>query len=469
MKTFLTEDFLLTTDFAKTLYHQYAKNLPIIDYHCHLSPQDIANNRQFENITKIWLEGDHYKWRAMRTLGINEKYITGNGSDAEKFEQWAYAVPYTVRNPLYHWTHLELKRYFDIDELLSPETGNNIYKTCSDKLNTPEYYTRRLLTKMNVETVCTTDDPADTLEHHQKIKKDNFSVKILPTFRPDKAYAVENPVTYLEYLKKLELTANTEIIDFNTLLEALSKRIDFFHETGCRLADHGLEQLYYPNPYSTADLAINHIFHKLLNKDSLNMEEIHYFKYRTLVELGRLYHKKGWTQQFHLGALRNTNQRMLGKLGPDTGFDSIGDFSQSVALSKFLNELDSTDQLAKTILYNLNPADNEVMGTMIGNFNDGTTKGKVQYGSAWWFLDQKDGMEKQINALSNLGLLSCFIGMLTDSRSFLSYPRHEYFRRILCNLIGKDVANGELPADEKWLGKLVSDICYNNAKAYFKF
>lgn len=469
MKTFLTEDFLLTTDFAKTLYHQYAKNLPIIDYHCHLSPQDIANNRQFENITKIWLEGDHYKWRAMRTLGINEKYITGNGSDAEKFEQWAYAVPYTMRNPLYHWTHLELKRYFDIDELLSPETGNNIYKTCSDKLNTPEYYTRRLLTKMNVETVCTTDDPADTLEHHQKIKKDNFSVKILPTFRPDKAYAVENPVTYLEYLKKLELTANTEIIDFNTLLEALSKRIDFFHDTGCRLADHGLEQLYYPNPYSTADLAINHIFHKLLNKDSLNLEEIQYFKYRTLVELGRLYHKKGWTQQFHLGALRNTNQRMLGKLGPDTGFDSIGDFSQSVALSKFLNELDSTDQLAKTILYNLNPADNEVMGTMIGNFNDGTTKGKVQYGSAWWFLDQKDGMEKQINALSNLGLLSCFIGMLTDSRSFLSYPRHEYFRRILCNLIGKDVANGELPADEKWLGKLVSDICYNNAKAYFKF
>lgn len=469
MKTFLTEDFLLTTDFAKTLYHQYAKNLPIIDYHCHLSPQDIANNRQFENITKIWLEGDHYKWRAMRTLGINEKYITGNGSDAEKFEQWAYAVPYTMRNPLYHWTHLELKRYFDIDELLSPETGNNIYKTCSDKLNTPEYYTRSLLTKMNVETVCTTDDPADTLEHHQKITKDNFSVKILPTFRPDKAYAVENPVTYLEYLKKLEVTANMEIIDFNTLLEALAKRIDFFHETGCRLADHGLEQLYYPNPYSTADLAINHIFHKLLNKDSLNLEEIQYFKYRTLVELGRLYHKKGWTQQFHLGALRNTNQRMLGKLGPDTGFDSIGDFSQSVALSKFLNELDSTDQLAKTILYNLNPADNEVMGTMIGNFNDGTTKGKVQYGSAWWFLDQKDGMEKQINALSNLGLLSCFIGMLTDSRSFLSYPRHEYFRRILCNLIGKDVANGELPADEKWLGKLVSDICYNNAKAYFKF
>lgn len=469
MKTFLTEDFLLTTDFAKTLYHQYAKHLPIIDYHCHLSPQDIANNRQFENVTKIWLEGDHYKWRAMRTLGINEKYITGNGSDAEKFEQWAYAVPYTMRNPLYHWTHLELKRYFDIDELLSPESGSNIYKTCSDKLQTPEYRTRSLLTKMNVETVCTTDDPADTLEHHQKIKKDNFSVKILPTFRPDKAYAVENPVAYLDYIKKLEVAANTEIIDFNTLLEALSKRIDFFHEAGCRLADHGLEQLYYPDSFSTSDLAINHIFHKLLNKDSLNLEEIHYFKYRTLVELGRLYHKKGWTQQFHLGALRNTNQRMLGKLGPDTGFDSIGDFSQSVALSKFLNELDSTDQLTKTILYNLNPADNEVMGTMIGNFNDGSTKGKIQFGSAWWFLDQKDGMEKQINALSNLGLLSCFIGMLTDSRSFLSYPRHEYFRRILCNLIGKDVANGELPADEKWLGKLVSDICYNNAKTYFKF
>lgn len=469
MKTFITEDFLLSTDFAKVLYHQYAKNLPIIDYHCHLSPQDIATNRQFENITKIWLEGDHYKWRAMRTLGINEKFITGNGSDAEKFDQWAYAVPYTMRNPLYHWTHLELKRYFDIDELLTPETGASIYKTCSDKLNTPEYQTRALLTTMNVETVCTTDDPIDSLEHHQKIKADNFSTTILPTFRPDKAFAVENPVGYVAYLKKLEIASNIEIIDFNTLMEALEKRINFFHDNGCRLADHGLEQLYYPNPYSNSDLAINSLFHKLLNNDSLNLEEIQYFKYRVLVELGRLYHKKGWTQQYHLGALRNNNERMLTKLGPDTGFDSIGDFSQAVAISKFLNELDSTDQLAKTIIYNLNPADNEVIGTMIGNFNDGSMKGKIQFGSAWWFLDQKDGMEKQINALSNLGLLSCFIGMLTDSRSFLSYPRHEYFRRILCNLIGKDVANGELPADEKWLGKLVSDICYNNAKAYFNF
>lgn len=469
MKTFLTDDFLLSTDFAKTLYHQYAKDLPIIDYHCHLSPHDIATNRQFENLTKIWLEGDHYKWRAMRTLGINEKYITGGASDAEKFEQWAYTVPYTMRNPLYHWTHLELKRYFNIDDLLTPTTSAPVYNTASEMLQTPQFHTRALLTRMNVETVCTTDDPADSLNYHHQLKTDGFKTRILPTFRPDKAYAVENPVAYIEYLKKLELASNTEIIDFNTLMEALEKRIDYFHVAGCRLADHGLEQLYYPDPFSTSDLAINHLFHKLLNKDSLNLEEIHYFKYRTLIELGRLYHKRGWTQQFHLGALRNTNERMLAKLGPDTGFDSIGDFSQSVSLSKFLNELDRTDQLAKTILYNLNPSDNEVMGTMIGNFNDGSTKGKVQFGSAWWFLDQKDGMEKQINALSNLGLLSCFIGMLTDSRSFLSYPRHEYFRRILCNLIGKDVANGELPADEKWLGKLVSDICYHNARAYFNF
>jgi len=469
MKTFLTEDFLLTTEFAKTLYHQYAKSLPIIDYHCHLSPQDIANNHKFENISQVWLAGDHYKWRAMRTLGINEKFITGNGSDAEKFEQWAYAVPYTMRNPLYHWTHLELKRYFEIDELLNPDSASSVYKSCTEKLNTPDFFTRSLLTKMKVETVCTTDDPIDNLEHHQKIKADKFSTTILPTFRPDKAYAVENSVTYVAYIQKLEATSNTEINDFNSLMVALEKRIEFFHAAGCRLSDHGLEQLYYPDANTSSDLSINAIFKKLLNKDSLNLDEIRYFKYKTLVELGKCYHKKGWTQQYHLGALRNNNERMLSKLGPDTGFDSIGDFSQSVALSKFLNELDSTDQLAKTILYNLNPSDNEVMGTMIGNFNDGSTKGKIQFGSAWWFLDQKDGMEKQINALSNLGLLSCFIGMLTDSRSFISYPRHEYFRRILCNLIGKDVANGELPADEKWLGKLVSDICYHNAKTYFNF
>ncbi len=467
MTQFLTENFLLQSDFASKLYHDYAKDLPIIDYHCHLSPQEIAQNRQFENITKVWLEGDHYKWRAMRTLGINEKFITGNGADDEKFDQWAYTVPYTMRNPLYHWTHLELQRYFGVNELLNPDSAKKIYKSTSEQLTTPEFATRNLLSKMKVEVVCTTDDPADSLEYHQQIQKDNFRTIILPTFRPDKSFAVENVSTYNSYLKKLSAASGIEITTFKALIRALEKRADFFHSVGGRLSDHGLENLYYPenkNAFSPEKL-----FEKILKGENLSKEEIHFFKYSVLVELGRIYHKHGWTQQYHIGALRNTNERMLSKLGPDTGFDSIGDFSQGVALSKFLNELDSTDQLAKTILYNLNPADNEVMATMVGNFNDGSTKGKVQFGSAWWFLDQKDGMEKQINTLSNLGLLSCFIGMLTDSRSLLSYPRHEYFRRILCNLIGKDVVNGELPADEKWLGKLVADICYHNARTYFNF
>ena len=467
MNSFLNEDFLLQTEFAKTLYHQYAKSLPVIDYHCHLSPEDIATNRQFQNISSIWLAGDHYKWRAMRTLGVNEKYITGNGSDEEKFDQWAYTVPYTMRNPLYHWTHLELKRYFGIEKLVSPDSAKEIYKTSSELLQTPDYATRSLLKKMKVEVVCTTDDPADTLAHHQAIRKSNLETMILPTFRPDKAYGVENPAAYKSYLGKLSNAAGIEINSFETLMQALQNRVDFFHSLGCKLSDHGLEQLYYPAHKQA--YSIQSLFNKLWKGELLDKSETQFFKYNVLIELGRMYHTKGWTQQFHLGALRNTNERMLTKLGPDTGFDSIGDFSQSIALSKFLNELDGTDQLAKTILYNLNPSDNEVMGTMIGNFNDGSVKGKVQFGSAWWFLDQKDGMEKQINALSNLGLLSCFIGMLTDSRSFLSFPRHEYFRRILCNLIGKDVANGELPWDEKWLGKLVSDICYHNAKNYFNF
>lgn len=465
--TFLTEDFLLTNNFAKILYHEYAKHLPLIDYHCHLSPQDIAANRQFENLTKIWLEGDHYKWRAMRTLGIEEKYITGNAPDEDKFKKWAHTVPYTLRNPLYHWTHLELKRYFDLNQLLTPETAQSIYSTCSHKLKDPSFHTRSLITKLKVEVICTTDDPIDLLEDHQKVKIENFSVKILPTFRPDKAFAVENLKLYHSYLEKLSVVSAVEVTSFDHLINALGNRMDFFHSHGCRLSDHGLEQLYYPVP--GISLNIDKLFSKILAQEPLQQDEIHYFKYCVLLELGRLYHKKGWTQQFHLGALRNTNERMMKTLGPDTGFDSIGDFSQSRNLAKFLNELDSTNQLTKTILYNINPSDNEVMATMIGNFNDGSVKGKIQFGSAWWYLDQKDGMEKQINTLSNLGMLSCFIGMLTDSRSFLSYPRHEYFRRILCNLIGKDVENGELPADEKWLGKIVSDISYYNAKSYFNF
>jgi glucuronate isomerase len=467
MTHFLTEDFLLTNDFAKTLYHQYAKDLPIIDYHCHLSPQDIAGDRRFENLTKVWLEGDHYKWRAMRTLGVDEKYITGNGSDEDKFKQWATTVPYTMRNPLYHWTHLELKRYFGIDQVLTPDSADSIYRQCSEQLGQTTNTTRGLLTRMKVEVVCTTDDPADTLEYHQQIKRSGFATTILPTFRPDKAYAVENPVTYNAYLEKLSAASGVTISSFTSLIAALENRIEFFHSLGCKLSDHGLEQLYFPEDKKA--FSAETIFARLLKKEVLTKPEIQYIKYATLVELGRRYHQKGWTQQFHLGALRNTNERMLRILGPDTGFDSIGDYTQAVALARFLNELDSTNQLAKTILYNLNPGDNEVMGTMIGNFNDGSIKGKIQFGSAWWFLDQKDGMEKQINALSNMGLLSCFIGMLTDSRSFLSFPRHEYFRRILCNLIGRDVTNGELPADEKWLGKIVSDICYHNAKNYFNF
>jgi glucuronate isomerase len=463
---FITDDFLLTTRFARTLYHDYAARQPIIDYHCHLSPQDIADNRQFEDITSIWLTGDHYKWRAMRTLGIDEKYITGNASNREKFDKWAYTVPYTMRNPLYHWTHLELLRYFSIDKLLDNHTSSEIYNITSEKLKQPEYRTRELLVGMNVKVICTTDDPIDSLVYHQHIQNENFQIKVIPAFRPDKAYAVENLPSYNVYLDKLSQAAGVNITSHAALLEALENRIHYFHVSGCRLSDHGLEHMYYASPESHS---IEKIFDKIIASNPLSESEIHYYKYITLLELCRMYHKRGWTQQFHLGALRNNNSRMLKTLGPDTGFDSVGDFSQATNLSRFLNELDTTNQLCKTILYNLNPGDNEVMATMIGNFNDGSVKGKMQFGSGWWFLDQKDGMEKQINSLSNMGLLSCFVGMLTDSRSFLSYPRHEYFRRVLCNLIGKDVENGELPADEKWLGKLVSDICYNNANEYFQF
>ncbi|HSJ69768.1 MAG TPA: glucuronate isomerase [Anditalea sp.] len=462
---FLSEDFLLRSDFAKLLYHDYASHQPIIDYHCHLSPKDIATNRQFKNISEVWLAGDHYKWRAMRTLGIDEKYITGDAADSDKFAKWAETVPYTLRNPLYHWTHLELQRYFGITDLLAPNTSEAIYKEASSQLNDPSFATQGLLNKMNVEVVCSTDDPIDSLEYHIQAKKDGVKTKLLPTFRPDKSYAVEDSKTYLAYVQQLAEVSKVEVNNYTDFLQAMQKRVDYFHENGGRLSDHGLEQLYF---FQVGDHDINYLFEKLKKNEQLSPTEVNYYKFNTLYELSKMYHAKGWTQQFHLGALRNTNVRMLSKLGPDTGFDSIGDFSQARALGGFLNLLDSSDQLAKTILYNLNPADNEVMATMVGNFNDGSIKGKVQFGSAWWFLDQKDGMEKQINSLSNMGLLSCFIGMLTDSRSFLSFPRHEYFRRTLCNLIGQDVENGELPADEAWLGKIVSDISYNNAKEYFK-
>ncbi len=465
-KPFMDENFLLKGKFAQLLYHTYAKDLPIIDYHCHLSPKDIAENRQFENITQVWLAGDHYKWRGMRTLGINEKYITGDASDKEKFLKWAEAVPSTMRNPLYHWTHLELQRYFDIHELLTADNGEAVYEQTAQLLQQPEYRTRGLLKKMNVEIVCTTDDPVDSLEHHIRAREEGIQPQLFPAFRPDKAYAVEDAVAFMEYLEKLTEVSGIKIQHYSDLIQALQNRIDYFHEHGGRLSDHGLEQLYY---FEENDFDIEQLFVRLTQRKELSQPEIAYFKFLTLSHLCSMYHAKGWTQQFHVGALRNTNERMLRILGPDTGFDSIGDFTQAKALAKFLNNLDSTDQLTKTIIYNLNPSDNEIMATMIGNFNDGSIKGKVQFGSAWWFLDQKDGMEKQINALSNMGILSCFVGMLTDSRSFLSFPRHEYFRRILCNLIGEDVEHGELPADEQWLGKMVSDICYYNAKEYFNF
>lgn len=465
-KGFMDEDFLLEGEFSKILYHQYAKEQPIIDYHNHLPPSDIAEDRIFENISQLWLEGDHYKWRAMRTLGIDEHFITGKASDEEKFIKWAETVPYTLRNPLFHWTHLELKRYFGIEELLTKDNASKIYHATSEQVNSSEFSSRNLLKKMNVEVVCTTDDPIDPLNFHQGYKKADSDTQMFPAFRPDKAFAVENTKTYLNYLNKLSTVSKVSIKNYDDLLQALQIRVDYFHENGGRLSDHGLERLYFfkKNTYD-----INNLFQKILEEKNLEEEEVHYFKYYTLLSLCKMYHAKGWTQQFHLGAMRNTNTRLLDQIGPDTGFDSIGEFNQASSLKDFLNALNSSDQLAKTVLYNLNPKDNEVFATMTGNFNESPARGKIQYGSGWWYLDQKDGMTRQLNTLSNMGLISCFVGMLTDSRSLLSFTRHEYFRRILCNLFGKDVENGELPADEQWLGKIIADICYYNAKSYFNF
>jgi glucuronate isomerase len=464
---FLDENFLLKTETAQKLYHEHAAKMPIIDYHCHLPPEDIAADSKFNNMTQIWLNGDHYKWRAMRTNGISEKYCTGDAGDYEKFEKWAETVPYTMRNPLYHWTHMELKKPFGIEKILKPETSREIYDECTAMLQTDDFSVRNILRNMNVKIICTTDDPVDTLEHHKKIKADGFEIKVLPAFRADKVLAIENVNAFQSYIEQLEGASGIAITSFQHLLDALKQRHNFFHEEGCRLSDHGLETIHAED---YTDEEINKIFKKSLKKKPVNGSEVLQYKSAILVHLAMLDHEKGWTQQFHLGALRNNNTRIVKKIGPDTGFDSIGDFPQAVSLSRFLDRLDKTDQLAKTILYNLNPADNELMATMAGNFNDGSIPGKVQYGSAWWFLDQKDGMEKQMNALSNMGLLSRFVGMLTDSRSFLSYPRHEYFRRILCNLLGNDIESGELPASEMaWVGQMVEDISYNNAKKFFNF
>ncbi len=465
-KAFLDQRFLLENEYGQILYEQFATPMPIVDYHNHLSPKDIATNRRFENITEIWLEGDHYKWRAMRINGVPEKYITGDASPEEKFARWAETVPYTLRNPLYHWTHLELKNYFGVDQLLQKSSASEIYQQCSSMLRQEDFHTRSLLKKMRVEVVCTTDDPIDSLEHHIAFATEGHELKMYPTFRPDKAFAVEGGERYIEYLDKLGESASVNIKTFDDLLEALQHRVDFFDSHGCRAADHGLEHLYHhPQSLQLAE----GIFRKVKEGGSLTREEVHAFKAAVLVYLGRMYHGKGWVQQFHLGALRNNNSRLLEKLGPDTGFDSIGDYSQAQMMSGFFDALDRTDQLPKTILYNNNPSDNEVFATMLGNFCDGTIPGKMQFGSGWWFLDQKDGMERQINALSNMGLLSRFVGMVTDSRSFLSFPRHEYFRRVLCNLWGNDIERGNVPNDISLIGEMVEKICYYNAKRYFNF
>lgn len=462
--SFLSEDFLLHNDAARCLYFDYAVKMPIYDYHCHLIPQEVADDKQFGNLTQAWLYGDHYKWRGMRSDGVDERFCTGDAGDYEKFEKWAATVPHTLRNPLYHWTHLELKRYFGVEgKLLGPDTAKEIYDTCSEMLNTPEFSARNLMRMMKVKAVCTTDDPVDSLEHHKRIADDGFEVKVYPTWRPDKAMACENVEGLNAWIDRLEKVSDVEVKDYASYLEAIRVRHGVFHDVGCRISDHGLEAAYSES-YTASE--IDGIFDKLRAGKDVTIGEGLKFKSAMTYEFGLMDHEKGWVQQFHFGAIRNNSSRMFEQLGPDTGFDSIGDDLIAKSLSRMLDRWDSSNQLCKTVLYNLNPRDNELMATMIGNFQDGSVPGKMQFGSGWWFLDQKDGMEKQINAISNLGLLSRFIGMLTDSRSFLSYPRHEYFRRILCNMLGEDIENGEMPNDMELVGKMVEDICYNNARQY---
>lgn len=469
MSSFIHADFMLQTKTAENLYHNHVENLPIIDYHCHLVPKEIAEDHKFSTITELWLGGDHYKWRLLRANGVSEKYITGDASDWEKFEKWAATVPYTMRNPMYHWTHLELKRVFDIDDLLNPDTALDIFNKSNEMLQMPEYTARGLMKKFNVEVVCTTDDPLDSLEYHKQIKESGFEVKVLPTWRPDKSMAVENIDSFRAYVDKLGEISGIDITNFDEYSLAISKRHDYFQANGCKLADHGIDN-FFSAPYTDDEVA--KIFDKIYNrKESLTDEEVLKFKSKMLHDNAVLNHSKGWVQQFHYGAIRNNNTRMLNKVGVDAGYDSMNDVSDVAKnLSRFFDNLDLESKLAKSIIYNLNPNDNYLIASMIANFQDGSVPGKIQFGSGWWFLDQKDGMEDQMNVLSSQGLLSRFVGMLTDSRSFVSYPRHEYFRRILCNLIGNDVEAGLLPESElDFLGKMVEDICYYNAKEYFNF
>ena len=465
---FITEDFLLQNDAAVRLYHQYARDMPILDYHCHLPPQQIAEDHKFANLTRIWLCGDHYKWRAMRAGGVAERFCTGDATDWEKFEKWAQTVPKTLRNPLYHWTHLELKRPFGIsDRLLGPETARGIWDECNALLAEDEFSCRGIMRRMNVVLACTTDDPVDDLEHHAAIAADpSFEIKVLPAFRPDRSMVVEAPHVFNAWADRLAAASNIEVKDFQTFMDAIRQRHDFFDSMGCRLSDHGINT-FYAEDYTDSEIAT--IFRRIHRGNDLRPEEVLKFKSAMLYELALLDHEKGWTQQYHFGALRSNSTRALEAIGPDSGFDSMGDPQISLSLSKFLDRLDQQQRLAKTILYNLNPAHNDLVVTMLGNFQDGATPGKMQFGSGWWFLDQKDGIEKQLESLSNQGLLSLFVGMITDSRSFLSYPRHEYFRRVLCNLLGAEIQQGLLPGDFDLIGRMVQDVSYNNAAGYFGF
>ena len=466
MKAFMDENFLLSNKMAETLYHGYAKDMPIIDYHCHLNPKEIADDKKYRNITELWLGGDHYKWRAMRSNGVEERYITGDAADKEKFLKWAQTIPCCIGNPLYHWAHLELKRYFGIDKLLSPDTAEEIWERCNGMLASGHLTARDLILRSKVKVICTTDDPADTLEYHRTIANDKtFDVKVLPAFRPDKAINIDKD-GFAEYLAKLEKAANLSIKNFEDLKKALTARIKFFHDAGCRVSDHALEPVVY---CEGSEEEATKTLEMVLGGQALTEIEIKKYKTQVFLFVGREYAKRNWAMQMHMGTIRNTNSRMMRKLGPDTGFDTVGDYTFAEALANVLNALDKTDELPKTILYCLNPRDNEVLGTIIGCFQGGGIPGKLQFGSGWWFNDQKDGMIRQMTALANLGLLSRFVGMLTDSRSFTSYTRHEYFRRILCNLIGEWVENGEAPDDIKLLGGMVEDICYNNAAEYFQF
>ena len=471
MKKFNDKDFLLETKTAQDLYHNHASKMPIIDYHCHLIPKMVAENKRFDSIAQIWLMGDHYKWRAMRSNGINERFCTGSDTtDWEKFEKWAETVPYTFRNPLYHWTHLELNTAFGIEETLNPLNARAIYDKCNDLIaNDPKFTPRGLMEHYNVELVCTTDDPIDSLEYHDVVAADpTCKTRMIPAWRPDAAMNIE-AATFVDYVKKLEAVSDTSITTFSDMVAALQKRHDFFASKGCKLSDHGIEE-FYDEPYTAQE--IDAILGKALAGTTPTVGEQRKYKHAFLKEMAVMDYEAGWTQQFHYGAIRNNNTLMFNKLGADTGFDSIGEFTTAKAMSHFLDELNVEGKLTKTILYNLNPCANEVIATMLGNFQDGSCPGKIQWGSGWWFLDQKDGMEKQMNALSVLGLLSRFVGMLTDSRSFLSYPRHEYFRRTLCNLVGNDIENGLIPFEgyeEQRVRQMIEDICYNNAKNYFQF